>query len=196
MRPQASDKIGAAIRKLRLAKGWTLAELSDRCGVPLSTLSRVELGQNALNYEKLVRLCHVLDVDLQGLVARQADNAFAPSGRRSVIRAGEGAPVTMGGQSGRRAAGELLSKGLTPVILDLTAASLADHGPMRTLAGEAYVLVLAGDVVLHSDIYAPLALSTGDAVYFDGRAEHALMAGSGAGAKALLVVAGDETFKD
>jgi len=195
MRPLASDKIGSAIRKLRLAKGWTLAELSDRCGVPLSTLSRVELGQNALNYEKLVRLCHVLDIDLQGLVAREAETTFVPSGRRSVTRAGQGEPVALGGQTGRRAAADLLSKSLSPVLLELTAASLADHGPMRTLAGEAYVLILSGEAVLHSELYAPLSLSTGDSVYFDGRSAHALLNASGGVSTALLIAAGDEPFK-
>jgi transcriptional regulator with XRE-family HTH domain len=196
MRPQASDKIGSAIRKLRLAKGLTLAELSEQCGVPLSTLSRVELGQNALNYEKLVRLCHVLDVDLQGLVAREAETAFVPSGRRSVTRAGQGEPARVGGQAGRRAAADLLSKSLSPVVLELAATNLAEHGPMRTLGGEAYVLILSGDAVLHSDLYAPLKLAAGDAVYFDGRSPHALLATPGGAATALLVAAGDEGFQD
>ena len=195
MRPQASDKIGSAIRKLRLAKGWTLAELSEQCGVPLSTLSRVELGQNALNYDKLVRLCHVLDVDLQGLVARQADTSATPSGRRSVTRAGEGEPVSVGGQIGLRAAYDLLSKSLSPIVLQLSAASLAEHGPFQTLPGEAYVLVLSGNAVLHSQIYAPLSLATGDAVYFDGRSGHALIAGTRDGASVLLVAAGEEPFR-
>ena len=194
MRPQASEKIGSAIRKLRLAKGWTLAELSDRCGVPLSTLSRVELGQNALNYEKLVRLCQVLDIDLHGLVAREADGAAAPSGRRSVMRAGQGEPARLGGQVGRRAAADLLSKSLSPVVLELRVASLADHGPLRTLAGEAFVLILSGEAALHSELYAPLILSTGDGVYFDGRSAHALLAGPQGPATALLIVAGEESF--
>jgi transcriptional regulator with XRE-family HTH domain len=194
MRPQASDKIGAAIRKLRMAKGWTLAELSEQCGVPLSTLSRVELGQNALNYEKLVRLCHVLDIDLQGLVAREAEGAFVPSGRRSVVRAGQGEPVTIGNQAGRKAAADLLSKALSPVVLELTVSSLSDHGPLRVLGGEAYLHVLTGTAVLHSDLYAPLTLGAGDAVYFDGRSPYAILAAPGGTATALLVAAGDEGF--
>jgi transcriptional regulator with XRE-family HTH domain len=195
-RPQASDKIGSAIRKLRLAKGLTLAELSEQCGVPLSTLSRVELGQNQLNYEKLVRLCHVLEVDLQGLVAREAEATYVPSGRRSVTRAGQGDLTSLGGQTGRRAAGDLLSKSLSPIILDISAKSLAEHGPMRTLGGEAYVLVLSGEAVLHSDLYAPLKLGVGDAVYFDGRSPHALLTAPGQVSTALLVAAGEEGFQD
>ena len=195
MRSSASERTGAAIRKLRLAKGWTLAELSEQTGVPLSTLSRVELGQNALNYDKLVRLCQALDVDLQGLVTREAEGSAIASGRRSVIRAGEGEPVTLGAAAGRLGAADLLAKSFTPVILDLTAASLSDHGPLRALPSEAYLLVLAGAVIMHSQLYAPLRLGMGDAIYFDGRAEHALIA-DGAPAKALLVSAGDERFDD
>src|ERR1700744_2716532 len=117
MRPKLSDKTGAAIRKLRLAGGWSLATLSEESGVPISPLSRVELGQNALNYDKLVRLCRALEVDLEGLVTREAEGAAAPSGRRSVTRAGEGGPVRVVQAGGRAAAADLLSKSFSPVIL-------------------------------------------------------------------------------
>src|SRR3954453_22937356 len=116
MRPRMSDKTGAAIRKLRLARGWSLATLAEQSGVPISTLSRVELGQNALNYEKLMRLCRALEVDLEGLMTREAQGAQAFSGRRSVTRAGDGAAVTIAGSSGRRAAADLLAKSFSPVV--------------------------------------------------------------------------------
>jgi transcriptional regulator with XRE-family HTH domain len=195
MRWQASERTGAAIRKLRLARGWTLAELSAESGLPLSTLSRVELGQNALNYDKLMRLCQALEVDVGNLMARQADSATIASGRRSVVRAGEGEPVALGPHSGRRAGAELLDKVFTPTILDVVATSLPDHGAMSVLDGEAYVLILAGQVVLHSQLYAPLPLGPGDGVYFDGRAPHALLAAEAAGARVLMVVTGDQPTK-
>jgi hypothetical protein len=46
---------------------------------------------------------------------------------------------------------------------------------------------------LHTDIYAPLALEAGESVYFDGRVNHAIVAGGETPCQALLVVAGDET---
>ena len=191
MRWQASERTGAAIRKLRLARGWTLADLSAESGVPLSTLSRVELGQNALNYDKLMRLCQALEVDVGGLMARQADSATIASGRRAVVRAGDGEPATIGPHSGRRAGADLLDKGFTPTILDVTTTSLSEYGAMSVLDGEAYVLVLAGKVVMHSQLYAPLQLGPGDGVYFDGRAPHALLAADPAGGRILLVLTGD-----
>lgn len=193
MRSRMSDRTGAAIRKLRLARGWNLATLSAQSGVPISTISRVELGQNALNYEKLMRLCRALEVDLEGLVAREAETAPAASGRRCVVRAGDGPPTRDGGNTGRRAASDLLSKSLSPIVLDVTAASLAAHGPFANHEGEAYVLVLEGEVEFHSHLYAPLTLAAGDAVYFDAAGGYALVA-PGRPAKALLVASGETGF--
>ena len=193
MRARMSDRTGAAIRKLRLARGWNLATLSAQSGVPISTISRVELGQNALNYEKLMRLCRALEVDLEGLVAREADTAPAASGRRSVVRAGDGPPTRDGGNTGRRAAAELLSKSLSPIVLDVTVSSLAAHGPLANHEGEAYLLVLDGEVEFHSHLYAPLTLAAGDAVYFDAAGGYALVAPPRP-AKALLVASGETGF--
>ena len=191
MRARDSDRTGAAIRKLRLARGWTLAELSGEAGIPLSTLSRVELGQNALKYGNLMRLCRALDVDLQGLVAREADTAWAASGRRSVTRADGGRLVRVAGQAGRLAAEDLTARALTPVLLDVTATSLAEHGPLASYPSEAHLLVLDGAVVLHSQFYAPLALAAGDGVYFDARTGFAVLAADKKGARVLLTLAGD-----
>jgi transcriptional regulator with XRE-family HTH domain len=194
MRGQTGERTGAAIRKLRLAKGLTLAELSQQSGVPLSTLSRVELGQNALNSEKLIRLCRALDVDLQGLVTNAADSAVVTSGRRAVMRAGDGHPVKVGGNAGLRAAWDLTAKNLSPVIIEVSAASLDAHGPLAQLDGEAYLLVLAGDIVLHSHFYAPLPMTVGDAVYFDGRAGYGLVAPA-TPATVLLCATGEQGFE-
>ncbi len=193
MRSRMSDRTGAAIRKLRLARGWSLATLSDASGVPISTLSRVELGQNALNYDKLMRLCRALEVDLEGLVTREAETQPAASGRRSVVRAGDGPPARVGGNTGRRAAADLLTKALSPILIDVTARDLDAHGPLAVHTGEAYALVLEGEVEFHNHLYAPLAMSPGDAVYFDAAAGCALLA-PGQPAKVLLVVAGETRF--
>jgi transcriptional regulator with XRE-family HTH domain len=190
MRPRLSDKTGAAIRKLRIARGWSLATLSEESGVPISTLSRVELGQNALNYDKLMRLCRALEVDLEGLVAREAEGAAAPSGRRSVTRAGEGGALRVGAATGLAAAADLLSKSFSPVVLAVTAETLEAHGPPVVQPGEAYILVVSGAVEFHSHLYAPLGLANGDGVYFDAASGYVLLARGGP-AKVLVINTGE-----
>lgn len=190
MKSRLTQQAGLAVRKLRLAKGWTLQELSSKSGVPLSTLSKLELGQSSLTYDKILRICNALEID-PGLSILQQDNARAyPSARRAVIRKGEGYPIAFGDHTAHVAAQDLLSKSFTPMVLTLT----PDDGRRQTLPGEAYLHVLTGIALLHTEIYAPLKLVAGDAVFFDGASEHRLHAGGGDPCTALLVVSGDEGF--
>lgn len=118
----------------------------------------------------------------------------AISGRRSVVRAGDGALVQVGRNSGRLAAADLRMRGLTPVLLDVTNARAGQGGRARH-EGEAYLLVLEGAVELHSELYAPLPLAAGDGVYFDATSGYELVAPDGP-ARVLLVAAGDAAFAE
>lgn len=191
MRGRHSTEVGTAVRKLRLSKALTLADLSERSGIPLSTLSKVELGQTSLNHDKLVRLCTALDVDLEGSIFSHADTAPLASGRRSVTRAGGGEPCSIGVHEGHVPAGDLLSKAFTPIFLDVTVTELAVHGPLQRLAGESFATVISGEATMLSEIYAPLELSSGDSVYFDGRIGHAFLSRTSTPARLLLVITGD-----
>jgi transcriptional regulator with XRE-family HTH domain len=189
MKSRLTQQAGVAVRKLRLAKGWTLQELSDKSGVPLSTLSKLELGQSSLTYDKILRICSALDIDPGLSILQQASSAPAPSARRAVIRKGEGDGVPYGEHHAKVGAQDLLSKSFTPIVL-----SLRTDGPRQTLPGEVYLHVLSGTALLLTDIYAPLKLVQGDAVFFDGSTEHRLHAASEEPCTALMVVSGDEGF--
>lgn len=199
MSSRLSAKAGLAIRKLRLAGGWTLAQLSEKSGVPLSTLSKVELGQTSLSFENLLRICRGLEIDMARLIGAEADGevggppaAPAAVGRRAVARSGEGERASLPSGPARIAGGELIRKAFTPMVVEVQAASLDTHGGFQRDDGEAYVLVLEGDLVLHSELYAPLRLKAGDGVYFDARAGYALLRDGAAACRALLVFAGDQ----
>jgi transcriptional regulator with XRE-family HTH domain len=196
MTNRLSAAAGAAIRRLRRDRGWTLADLSARSGVPLSSLSKVELGQTSLGYEVLIRLCRALDVEIDHLVRQSppADPTPWQGGRRSVIRAGQGEPRDLGGLTGLAGAAELLRRSFTPVVLDVV--ETQHTGRLLRGPGEAYLLVLSGRTLMHSDAYAPLPLDTGDGVYFDAEMGFALTTPDKAPAKALLVHQGDRLCED
>ncbi len=63
-----SEIIGSRIRALRAARGWSLEELSDRCGVRFETVSRVERGVQEPTLGTLERLCGPLGVTLRELL--------------------------------------------------------------------------------------------------------------------------------
>lgn len=191
-----SAAAGAAIRRLRRDRGWTLADLSARSGVPLSSLSKVELGQTSLGYEVLIRLCRALDVEIDHLLRPEApgEGSAPPAGRRAVIRAGQGEHRDLGGLRGFAGATELLRRSFTPVVLQVADNQLS--GGLLRAAGEAYLMVLAGRVIMHSDVYAPLSLSQGDSVYFDGQMGFGLTTQDAAPAKALLIHQGEDIRED
>lgn len=203
MSSRLSAKAGLAIRKLRLAGGWTLAQLSERSGVPLSTLSKVELGQTSLSYENLLRICKGLEIDMARLIGAEADGMLGASatpapppppaalGRRAVVRRGEGVPAPLPWGRGLVGAADLIRKAFTPIVCEVEADSLDSQGGFRRSDGEAWITVLNGALSLHSELYAPLHLVAGDGVYFDARAGYALVREGAEPCKALLVFAGD-----
>src|SRR3546814_10556096 len=53
---------GAALREFRAERGLTLAELSQRTGLPVSSLSKIENDKVELTIDKLLRISLALDV--------------------------------------------------------------------------------------------------------------------------------------
>ena len=190
MKSRLTQQAGVAVRKLRLAKGWTLQELADKSGVPLSTLSKLELGQSSLTYDKILRICNALDIDPGLSILQQASTTPSPSARRAVIRKGEGELLPFGDHHAKVGAQDLLSKRFTPILLTLQ----PGDARRQTLPGEVYLHIMTGMALLHTDIYAPLKLNPGDAIFFDGGTEHRLHAASSEPCTALMIVSGDEGF--
>src|SRR5437764_586377 len=83
---------GAALKALRVQKGWSLAELSSRTGMPISSLSKVENDKMELTLDRLMRISAALEADIPGLFTPPSAQYAKEeaSGRRSLTRAGEG----------------------------------------------------------------------------------------------------------
>src|ERR1700759_4719771 len=89
---RSSARPGAALRALRVQRGWTLAEVSQRTDLPISTLSKIENDRVSLTYDKLARISTGLGVDISQLFAPQVVGVpgGTVTGRRSVTLAGQG----------------------------------------------------------------------------------------------------------
>ena len=62
---QLSVEIPSQIRALRKARGWTQAQLSERCGIPQARISHIEQpGRDPLSLRTLYRLASAFDVGL------------------------------------------------------------------------------------------------------------------------------------
>jgi transcriptional regulator with XRE-family HTH domain len=174
-------RLGPALRALRKQNDWTLADVSSRTGLPISTLSKVENDKLSLSYDKLVRLSEGLQVDIAQLFSPgltpsgETADAPRPFGRRSVQRAGEGNFIETKNYTHFYPASELLQKKLVPIIAELHARTLDEFGELVRHSGEEYAIVLEGACELHTELYAPLRLERGDSVYFDSAMGHAYL---------------------
>jgi len=60
--------VGARIRSLRTARGWTQEELGARAEVDFRTIGGVERGERAPSLSSLQRIAEALEVDMAELV--------------------------------------------------------------------------------------------------------------------------------
>lgn len=66
------EDVGQRLRALRQHRGFTLTDLSERTGISVSTLSRLESGERRAALELLMPLARLYDVSLDSLVGRDA----------------------------------------------------------------------------------------------------------------------------
>jgi len=180
---------GDHIRSVRKRLGLTLAELGERTGLAVSTLSKLEKGHVSLSYDKLMLLSRGLGVDMAELLldaGTGGGSGPAPSGpppggggRRVVQRAGEGQAVQTRCYGQLYLAAELLNKRFTPMIAEVHARTMdefrAEFGDFIRHPGEEFAYVLEGAVAFHTELYAPVILQAGDSVYFDSDMGHAYL---------------------
>jgi len=154
-----------------------LAEVSQKTGLPVSTLSRIETDQISPTYDQLSRLSVGLCIDMAQLLSGDMDEAKPlQTARRSVNRAGEGQILDTPMQSLRYLSVDLTNKQFAPIIGEIKAHSLEEAGEFHRHHGEEFIFVVSGELELHSESYTPLRLRAGDSVYFDSGMAHAYVA--------------------
>jgi transcriptional regulator with XRE-family HTH domain len=183
---------GAVIKEVRLSRGWTLAEASERTGLPISTLSKVENDKISLSYDKLVRLSQGLEIDISCLFGGAETPQRTVTGRRSVTRSHEGRAIETENYGHRYVAADLLNKSFIPVLAEVRARSLEEFGELVTHAGEEFAYVLEGTVDLYTNLYAPVRLHVGDSIYFDSGMGHAYIGVGDGTCRVLSICTGAE----
>ena len=132
--------LGKRLRQLRLAGSLTLRDLSDRSGVSMSTLSKIENNQLSPTYDTLLKLAGGLSVNLSGFLSDE--KALAPRGRRSFTHHGDGKLYVNKNYDYEVLCTQLQAKVMQPIRARLKAKSHKDFGPLITHDGEELVFEL------------------------------------------------------
>jgi transcriptional regulator with XRE-family HTH domain len=179
-----------------MERGLTLSEVSERAGIPVSTLSKVENGKTDLTMDRLLRISVALDVNIADLFrAPTRDRAPAERSRRSITRIGESAGVKSAYGEYFYHAQDLLDKRVVPIIAEIRAKSLAEFGDYHSHIGEEFLLVLDGELLFYTDTYAPVHLKKGESIYFDSNMGHAYVAAGKEPCRLLLICAPSEALR-
>lgn len=191
--PDASDLcIGAQLRALRQERGLSLARLAELTGISDATLSRVENAQTLVSAHNLYILAQALAVDITAFYAPAAQPLR--SGIRAISRGGAGHQIDTARYAATILGAELAHKKMHPAIDLVSAQDLDAIGGLAAHAGEEFLFVLSGVLILHSAHYAPLRLEAGDSIYFDASMPHAYLSGEECPARILVINSAEPTF--
>lgn len=171
------EAFGARLRTARRKFGWTLQEVADRSGVSISTISRAERGQLALNYENFSALARALKMDLGAMFAG-AGAEPAELDRPVLTRSGRGQSYR-----GLQITYEFLGtqatgKQMSPVLGTVHARTIDGPQDFARHEGEEFVYVLTGKLEVHFETGEVVKLAKGDSLYFDSRLGHAYVSTS------------------
>ena len=154
--------------------------MSERSGVPLSTLAKVEHDRLSLAYDKLQQLSGRLGITMSSLFAEPTDGPEPqPSARRSIGRLELAVRVNGQHYDYGYLCTELRRKRMVPVVGFVRAKTLEEFGPLVKHAGEEFIYVLDGRVEVHTEFYDPVTLDVGQCIYIDSTMGHAYLAGLG-----------------
>jgi transcriptional regulator with XRE-family HTH domain len=172
-------RVGAAIREKRQAAGLSLAELAERIGVALSTMSKIENGKISTNFERLDSISRALNADLTEFIGSTPlpvaaqQNGLAYGMRRSITRPEDEQIVDGGTYLEWFHAADMLHKRFQPIVAEILLEDIADYGSFTQHSGEEFNYVLEGELEFHTEIYAPVRLKAGSSIYFDAEMKHA-----------------------
>lgn len=177
---EGQPTLGMLVRALRTRNDWTLKEMSDRCGIPVSTLSKVEHDRLTLTYDKLQQLSQRLGMRMSDLFAESADTPeTAVTARRSIGRLDRAIQVTTPNYDYHYLCPELRRKRMLPILTNIRARTVEAFGDLVRHSGEEYIYVLKGRIEVHTEFYEPVVLDEGESIYIDSQMGHAYVVAEG-----------------
>lgn len=167
--------IGIRLAAMRQERGWSLQQASSESGVSASALSKIERNELSPTVSTLQRIARGYAVDVLDLLSdpQQDDETRRfRSGRRSVTRADSGRTYVSNSCMNMLLGADLLNKKMTPIHTRVTARDTAEYEVWPSSNAEIFLMVLRGQLVVHSEIYEPLTLGPRDSLYYDASAPH------------------------
>lgn len=177
------NHLGEKIRDTRKRQKLTLKDLSERSGLSVSQLSKLENGKQRISVDLALKLAGVLLVPVTSFLSDPEPN---PQGRRAITRSGTGMVHEAKGIRFEVLCNDMRQKSNLFWHVTVYANNLEASSGWRSHAGEEFIRVLFGRLELHSKLYEPVVLAPGDSILFDGAMDHGYVALDGQPALLLM----------
>ncbi|MEY8839670.1 helix-turn-helix domain-containing protein [Cribrihabitans sp. XS_ASV171] len=182
-----AQDLGARLRQLRKARQLTLSGLASLSGVAVSTISKIENGALSPTLDKVLRLAEGLDLTIGQLIGEEESENRSPNSRFAPSREGDGIVIDTKNYVYRYLCGELTNKRMVPIHARIKASSIKEFGPLEKHGGEEFLIVMDGEVVVHSEFYAPVTLKRGESIYLDSTMGHAYVSAGESDAEVFCI---------
>ncbi|MFK0095953.1 helix-turn-helix domain-containing protein [Pseudomonas sp. NPDC090592] len=180
--------VGQRLRQVRKARQMTLKQLSEASGVPLSTLSKMELAQVSVSYEKLAAAARALNVDIAQLF-RSGATVSAPVPVTVVV---DSLPAAAGYSTGtydyHPIAGDFPERRMTPAYARIIARERGQFDDFIRHPGQEFALVLSGRVRIEFETGEAVSIGPQETAYFDSQVGHIYLSESEDGGDAQVMV--------
>lgn len=162
--------LGQRVKWLRSARDLTLRRVSERSGLSISMLSKIENGQLSPTYGKIFHLARGLGVDVADLFANT--ERPSPMARRSITRTGQGRIYETETRVYEMLCTDIVGKKITPFRATIKADVSHDLLQYMSHEGEEVIFVLSGKIELWTEFYEKTILEAGDCAYYDSTMGH------------------------
>ena len=172
--------LGGLIHRLRQRNGWTLRQMSEEVGIPLSTLAKVEADKLSLTYDKLQQLSSRLGMSMTEFLALDesaaAQSTPVVTARRSVTSEATTVRVATPNYDYDYLCSDLREKRMVPILGRIRAHDVTDFDELPHHHGEEFIYVLEGCIEVHLQFYTSVVLKAGQSIYLDSTMGHAYVA--------------------
>lgn len=180
--------VGQRLRQVRKARQLTLKQLSEASGVPVSTLSKMELAQVSVSYEKLAAAARALNVDIAQLL-RASGTVTTPVPVTVVV---DSLPAAAGYSTGtydyHPIAGDFPERRMTPAYARIIARERGQFDDFIRHPGQEFALVLSGRVRIEFETGEAVSIGPQETAYFDSQVGHIYLSESDDGGDAHVMV--------
>lgn len=186
---ESNINVGSRIKSIRESKNITVEQVSERSGLSMEQIARIEDNKNQPSLAPLIKIARVLGVRL-GTFLDDNDN-LGP-----VVCRKEEKPESISFSSETSSSHNNLNffalaqskagRHMEPFIIDIDSASKNGY-QLSSHEGEEFIFVLEGEIEI---TYGKnkYTLSSGDSIYYDSIIEHNVHAANESKAKILAVV--------